>query len=291
MRIAGAPISWGVCEVPDWGVQLAPERVLREMRELGLDATEFGPQGWLPEAPLRRSKVLRDAGLRAVGAFVPVILHEPGHDPLPGVERELAAFEAAGGDTLVLAAATGARGYDARPELTDWQWSILLANLDRLVDLAESRGIRPTLHPHVGTLVETQDDVLRVLNGSKAPLCLDTGHLLIGGTDPVWLAREHPERITHVHAKDVSKALADRVRSGGMTYTDAVRQGMYVPLGTGDVDFAAIVADLTRFGYDGWYVLEQDMILDAEPAEGRGPIDDVRASLEYLRSTAVLDGR
>lgn len=291
MRIAGAPISWGVCEVPDWGVQLEPERVLREMRELGLEATEFGPQGWLPEEPLRRSEVLRDAGLRAVGAFVPVVLHEPGHDPVPGVDAELDAFEAAGGDTLVLAAATGARGYDGRPELTERQWATLLSNLDRLVDVAESRGIRPTLHPHVGTLVETRDDVLRVLSGSKAPLCLDTGHLLIGGTDPVWLAREYPERITHVHVKDVSERLAARVRSGELTYTDAVRQGIYVPVGTGDVDFAAIVADLTRFGYDGWYVLEQDTILDGEPAEGRGPIDDVRASLEYLNSVSAFDGR
>jgi inosose dehydratase len=284
MRIAGAPISWGVCEVPDWGVQLAPERVLREMRDLGLEATEFGPQGWLPEEPLQRSEMLRTAGLRAVGAFVPVLLHDPEHDPVPGAARELDAFDAAGGDTLVLAAATGAEGYDARPELTEQQWDTLLLNLDRLVDLAESRGIRPTLHPHVGTLIETRNDVLRVVAGSKVPLCLDTGHLLIGGTDPAWLAREFPDRITHVHAKDVTTVLADRVRSGEITYTDAVRRGIYVPLGTGDVDFASIVEVLTRAGYDGWWVLEQDTILGEMPAEGAGPVGDVAASLEYLRS-------
>jgi inosose dehydratase len=287
MRIAGAPISWGVCEVPDWGVQLEPERVLGEMRELGLEATEFGPQGWLPEEPDRRSDMLRNAGLRAVGAFVPVLLHDSEHDPVPGVARELDAFDAAGGDTLVLAAATGAEGYDARPVLTEQQWQTLFGNLDRLVDLAESRGIRPTLHPHVGTLIETRDEVLRVMNGSKAPLCLDTGHLLIGGTDPAWLAREFPNRITHVHAKDVSTALAERVRSGELTYTDAVRQGIYVPLGTGDVDFASIVAVLTEAGYDGWYVLEQDTILSDVPAEDGGPAHDVAASLEYLRSLST----
>lgn len=288
MRIAGAPISWGVCEVPDWGVQLSPDRVLREMRELGLEATEFGPQGWLPEEPLERSRVLSEAGLQAVGAFVPVLLHDPDHDPVPGVARELDAFDAAGGDTLVLAAATGTDGYDARPTLTDAQWQVLLTNLDRLVDLAVSRGIRPTLHPHVGTLVETRDDVQRVLAGSKVPLCLDTGHLLIGGTDPVELAREYPERITHVHAKDVSMAIAEKVRSGELSYTDAVRQGIYVPLGTGDVDFATIVAELTTAGYDGWYVLEQDTILTEQPADVGGPIDDVAASMAYLRS---LDAR
>ncbi len=287
MRIAGAPISWGVCEVPDWGAQLSPDRVLREMRELGLEATEFGPQGWLPEQPLERSRVLSDAGLQAVGAFVPVLLHDSEHDPVPGVSRELDAFEAAGGDTLVLAAATGTDGYDARPELTDAEWDTLLTNLDRLVDLAVSRGIRPTLHPHVGTLVETRDDVLRVLAGSKVPLCLDTGHLLIGGTDPVELAREYADRITHVHAKDVSKPIAEKVRAGEISYTDAVRQGIYVPLGTGDVDFQTIVAELTAAGYDGWYVLEQDTILTEEPAEDGGPIGDVRASMDYLRSLAA----
>ena len=202
---------------------------------------------------------------------------------MPGVARELDAFEAAGGDTLVLAAATGTEGYDARPQLTEQQWKTLFTNLDRLVDLAESRGIRPTLHPHVGTLVETRDDVSRVLAGSKVPLCLDTGHLLIGGTDPVELARTYPERITHVHAKDVSKAIAGRVRSGEITYTDAVRQGIYVPLGTGDVDFATIVSVLTDAGYDGWYVLEQDTILTEQPAEDGGPAGDVEASMSYLR--------
>jgi inosose dehydratase len=219
-----------------------------------------------------------------VGAFVPVLLHDPDHDPVHGVARELDAFDAAGGDTLVLAAATGTDGYDARPTLTDEQWQTLLANLDRLVDLAVSRNIRPTLHPHVGTLVETRDDVARVLAGSKVPLCLDTGHLLIGGTDPVELAREYPHRITHVHAKDVSVAMAERVRSGELSYTDAVRHGIYVPLGTGDVDFATIVSVLSEAGYDGWYVLEQDTILTEQPAEDGGPIRDVAASIAYLRS-------
>ncbi|MDR5699248.1 TIM barrel protein [Agromyces aerolatus] len=284
MRIAGAPISWGVCEVPDWGVQLAPDRVLAEMRELGMTATEFGPQGWLPEEPARRSGVLSEAGLQAVGAFVPVVLHDPGHDPVPGVAAELEAFEAAGGDTLVLAAATGADGYDERPELTEAQWRTLLANLDRVAELARSRGIRPTLHPHVGTLIERRDEVLRVLDGSSMPICLDTGHLLIGGTDPAWLAETYADRIAHVHAKDVSAALAEQVRSGELTYTEAVRQGIYVPLGAGDVDVAAIVAALDGVGYDGWYVLEQDTILAAEPAAGTGPVEDVRASLAFLRS-------
>ncbi|WP_242511510.1 TIM barrel protein [Pengzhenrongella frigida] len=282
MKIAGAPISWGVCEVPGWGYQMAPSRVLAEMTAVGLEATEFGPQGWLPPAPVERAAALEPYGLAAVGAFVPVVLHNPDHDPLPAVSCELDSFEAAGGDVLVLAANSGLAGYDERPVLDEQGWATMFANLDRLVDLASSRGIKATLHPHVGTMVEKRDEVLRVLAGSKIPLCLDTGHLLIGGTDPVELVATFAGRINHVHAKDVRLDLAKRVQAGELTYTEAVRAGIYVPLGEGDVDFAAIVTSLDAAGFDGWYVLEQDTILAGEPAD-EGPVRDVRSSIAYLR--------
>lgn len=285
MKIAGAPISWGVCEVPGWGYQLEPDRVLAEMKGLGLTAAEFGPQGWLPIPPAERAAALADAGLKAVGAFVPVVLHDPAIDPVPDVDAELDSFEAAGGDVLVIAAASGQDGYDARPVLTEEQWQLLYANLERVADAARARGIKPSLHPHVGTMVETSDDVTRVLANTTVPLCLDTGHLLIGGTDPAALVHEFASRVNHVHAKDVKKELAAKVQSGELSYTDAVREGIYVPLGQGDVDLASIIADLNAAGFDGWYVLEQDTILAGEP-EGDGPQADVRESLGYLQGLA-----
>ena len=163
---------------------------------------------------------------------------------------------------------------------------VVSPNLDRLADLAAARGLVAVLHPHVGTMVETRADVDRVLAGSAIPLCLDTGHLLIGGTDPLELAKAVPHRIAHTHLKDVDATLAARVRSGELTYTDAVRAGMYTPLGTGDVDIAGIVSVLRDNGFDGWYVLEQDTILDGEPA-GEGPVRDVRASVDYLRTVTT----
>nr|WP_326666539.1 TIM barrel protein [Streptomyces sp. NBC_00385] len=281
MRVAGAPISWGVCEVPGWGHQMAPERVLDEMAAAGLAATEFGPDGFLPQDPEARAELLAGHGLAAVGGFVPVVLHDPGRDPLPEVRRALAGFGSA--RTLVLAAATGSDGYDARPELTDREWDALLANLDRIAAHAGTEGITATLHPHIGTMVEGPDEVERVLTGSSVPLCLDTGHLLAGGNDPVALARRAADRIAHVHLKDVDAALAARVRAGDVTYTDAVRGGLYQPLGRGDVDISAITTALDAAGYTGWYVLEQDTVLDAEPAPGEGPSADVVASLAHLR--------
>jgi inosose dehydratase len=280
-RVAGAPISWGVCEVPGWGHQLPPERVLAEMRDIGLAATEFGPAGFLPAGPAEKAAALRSFGLAAVGGFVPAVLHEDGHDPLPGVDRELDGFTAAGAGTIVLAAATGQRGYDTRPELDSGGWRTLLANLDRVAARARERGVSPALHPHAGTMVESREDVGRVLDGSDVPLCLDTGHLLIGGTDPAELVAAAAGRVAHTHLKDVDATLAGKVRAGEITYTDAVRDGIYRPLGAGDIDIAGIITVLESRGYRGWYTIEQDTILTGEPA-GEGPAADVRASVTYL---------
>lgn len=290
MKIAGAPINWGVCEVPGWGHQLTAERVLTEMRDVGLAATETGPQGFLPGDPAALTALLQSYDLRCVGSFLPVLLHDPAHDPVPETTAPLDSLIATGAEVLVLAAATGAEGYDSRPTLDQQQWATLLANLDRVAAVAAERGILAVLHPHVGTMVENRADVQRVLDGSTVQLCLDTGHLLIGGTDPLQLAREVPGRIAHTHLKDVDAGLAARVQAGDISYTEAVRAGIYTPLGTGDVDIAGIVKALLDDGFDGWFVMEQDTILDDEPT-GEGPVRDVRASVAYLhdvfRSVAV----
>jgi inosose dehydratase len=281
VKIAGSPISWGVCEVPGWGYQLSPQRVLAEMRDVGLAATELGPEGFLPSDPDELAALLDSYGLSPVGTFAPVLLHDAGHDPLPDMTGPLDALVACGADVLVLAAATGTDGYDSRTALDDDQWATLLGNLDRLAASAAQKGVLAVLHPHVGTMVETRRDVDRVLAGSQIQLCLDTGHLLIGGTDPLQLAREVPGRIAHAHLKDVDANLAARVQAGELTYTEALRDGMYTPLGSGDVDIAGIVTALRGNGFDGWFVMEQDTILDGEPT-GEGPVRDVRTSVTYM---------
>ncbi len=280
-RIAGAPISWGLCEVPGWGYQLTPERVLDEMSELGLSATEFGPPGFLEEDADARVAQLRAHGLRAVGGFFVVLLHDPGHDPLPGVDAFIDECLATGAGVVVLAASTGQDGYDARPELDEAGWQTLLANLDRLADHAASRGVEAVLHPHIGTMIENGAEVERVVAGSRIGLCVDTGHLAAAGADPVAIATAHPDRVRHVHLKDVDGALAAQVAAGAVPFGDAVRQGMFRPLGAGDVDIAGMVRTLEAAGYTGWYVLEQDVMLPGEPS-GAGPVADVRISRDFL---------
>jgi inosose dehydratase len=132
-------------------------------------------------------------------------------------------------------------------------------------------------------MIENTAEVRRVLEGSSIALCLDTGHLRIGCTDPAELTRQAPERVAHVHLKDVDAGKAKHVQDGRWTYTEGVSRGMYRPLGTGDIDVTAIVAHLTTRGYDGWHTLEQDTILTGEPV-GEGPVADVRISVDNLRS-------
>jgi inosose dehydratase len=281
-RIAAAPISWGVCEVPGWGYQLSRERVLREMSELGVVATEFGPDGFLPDDPAARAQLLACFGLSALGGFVTLVLHDRAVDPLPEARRALDRLVGARAEVMVVAAVSGQEGYDQAFKLDDAGWATMLANLGSVSRLASTAGVTMALHPHVGTLVEGPDAVHRVLENSTVALCLDTGHLLIGGTDPVELATDVPGRIAHVHLKDVDRDMAARVRDGSSSYTAAVAAGMYKPLGQGDVGIAGVLAALEGVGYGGYYVMEQDAILDAEPAPGSGPVADVRASLEFL---------
>ncbi|QRZ61479.1 TIM barrel protein [Rothia sp. ZJ932] len=283
-RIASAPISWGVCEVPGWGHQMQPERVLAEMKELGFEATEFGPEGFLPDAPADKAAVLKDNNMVAVGGFVPVVLHDAEVAPLPTIEKELEGFVAAGGKTLVLAAATGIDGYDAdRPVLDEAGWATVYTNIDRILEAAQKVGVSVALHPHAGTMVENKDDVNHILSGSSVNICFDTGHMFIGGIDPVQFAVDHADRISHVHLKDVKLEFARRVQAGEQTYYDAVVEGMYRPLGQGDIDIAKIVSSLEKAGFDGWYVLEQDNVIHEEPTAGEGPIADARVSLDYLK--------
>jgi inosose dehydratase len=280
-RIAGAPISWGVCEVPGWGFQLQATAVLEQMRDLGMAATEFGPEGFLEVDPEAKAGQLAAYGLRAVGGFLPVLLHDEHHDPAPEVDRFVDSCLATGAGVVVLAAFSGVDGYDARPTLDDAGWARLLDNLDRLADRAAERGVVAALHPHVGTMVETAEETERVLLGSRVGLCVDTGHLLVGGADPVAITTAHPDRVVHVHLKDVDAAMARRVRDGETTFGQAVRDGMFRPLGDGDVDIAAMVGTLEASGYRGWYVLEQDVVLHGDTS-GAGPTADVRRSLDYL---------
>jgi inosose dehydratase len=283
-RVAGAPISWGVCEVPGWGYQMDAERVLDEAAGLGLTALEAGPEGFLPGEPEEMASLLSQHGLELVGGFVPVVLHrrEARDSELASVERQAKLFAAAGAGVLVIAAAKGKEGYEESAGLEDSEWEELFATLAIVEEIGTKHGLSVVLHPHYGTEIESPEHVQRFLEGCDTALCLDTGHSMVGGGNPVALAESAPARIRHVHLKDVDQDLAERVVSGTQPYDQAVRDGLYMPLGDGDVDVRRVLEVLDGAGYDGWYVLEQDIMLSTDP--GYGPAAEVGRSLAYLRS-------
>jgi inosose dehydratase len=280
-RIAGAPATWGICEVPGWGFQLSAERVLSDMQQIGLTHTELGPDEFLPRDPDQLKRFLAEYQLHALGAFCPIPLHCDG-----GVVREqarliLRTFDVVDASVMVISADAGSENYDGYRPLDDDGWKRLLSNVSAVADMAADAGVVACVHPHMGTMIQTRADVERLLEGCEVPLCLDTGHLLIGGTDPVQLALDVPERIAHVHFKDVDPAVLATVRSGQRSYTEGVRDGMYRVLGQGAIDIPAIVNSLEKSGYRGWFVPEQDRILATE-ADGAGTTADAKASVKFL---------
>jgi inosose dehydratase len=283
-RVAGAPVSWGVIEVPDWGYQMPADRVLREAASLGLGAVEAGPEGLLPRDPAEVSRMLDGYGLSLVGGFVPAVLHEPQarDEQLALVERRAEFFAAARADVVVLAASTGSQDYGDVFELDEGAWLTLFESLEAVEEICDRHGVAVSLHQHYGTVIERDDQLLRFLEDSEMGLCLDTGHLLMGGSDPVEVAKLAADRINHVHLKDVDREVATRLAGRKLDFKEAVRKGAFRPLGEGDVDTGRLLEVLEGAGYSGWYVLEQDAVVESEPNDGEGPVLDVGKSLAFV---------
>jgi inosose dehydratase len=288
-HLAAAPISWGICEAPGWGAQLPPRRVLGEMRDLGITATELGSIGWLPTDAGELRALLDEFGLTLVGGFVPLVLHlESERDAARRAAREAAArLAGAGGECFVTAVVSSNERWE-RPALSAGQWASVFEGLDMVEQVCADFGLHQVLHPHVDTIIETSADMDRFLNHSGVSFCLDTGHLFIGGADPVLLARKHIDRIGLVHIKDVDMSVAERLFDDELTLMTATQAGLFPAAGQGDVPIAATIEALDDSGYSGWYVLEQDVALTGGlPPEGEGPVHGVRTSIEYLQSLAA----
>jgi len=288
-RIAAAPISWGICEAPGWGLQLPVDRVLGEAQSLGIPAFEQGALGWLPTDPAEQQSKLREYGMQLLGGFVPLVLHDASvrDDQFAEADRVASAMSAAGGRYFISAPV---------PALDDWhhlalskdEWSELLTNIDKIGQICSRHGLEQALHPHVDTIIETAADFDRFIEGCSAKFCFDTGHLTIGGADVRSIANNHFDRIALVHLKDVDEHAMRRERSGELDLMGATQAGLFPSLGDGIVPLGEIVTILEDRGYDGWYVMETDVALtNGEPPLGEGPVHGVERSLSYLRSLQV----
>jgi len=287
-RIAAAPISWGICEVPGWGLQMTPTRILGEMSELGITKTELGALGWLPDDVAALRSLLDQFNMSILGGFVPLVLHHGTSHPgsLEAAHAAARTLSDAGGQYFVAAVISSMESWD-RPTLDEDEWAALFDGLAETEKIVADYGLTQVVHPHVNTLIETDDEFERFLRSSSSLFCLDTGHLFIGGADLVATAQQHGDRVGLVHVKDVDKEISDRFRAGEFDWMGAIQHGLFPSAGSGDVPIAATVRTLEGSGYAGWYVLEQDVALtEGEPPAGQGPVHGVRQSIEYLKSLA-----
>jgi len=281
-RLAASPYSWGVHAVPGAEVVLPVERVLGEMAGLGIAATELGWPGYLPLDPQELRATLDAHGLRIVCGFASLALHGADWDAARAQAERIVATVAGAGGGLLSFELVGDDVSSCR-QLHEDAWARLAERYAALRQLAAQAGLTLALHPHAGSLVESEEDVARLAEHvADVDWCLDTGHILLGGGSPTAFVERYGDRIVHVHLKDVNAALAARLRASELTLLEATQQGMIVPLGQGDCEIDAVIGLLDRHDYDGWLVIEQPYALAEVPAEGEGPVAAMRASVEHV---------
>jgi len=292
IKVGTAPVSWGIMEAEGWSVHQEYARVLDEMAKAGYEGTELGPYGYLPTEPAALMSELSARGLRLVSAFVPVHLansqrHESDFHEAMKIARLLAQ---SGSPLIVLADEMGGarmsvagRVREERDGMSNRDWDGAVAILSRIATACRELGLATAFHHHAGTLVETPAEIERLCASTDASLiglCLDTGHYVYGGGDPVDAVRKYGPRILHWHLKDVQPEVLQSVREDGVGFLDAVRRGVFCELGDGTVDFPAVARGLRNCGYQGWALVEQDVDAD-QP--GVNPYKSAARSRQYLR--------
>lgn len=297
IRIATAPVSWGILEVQGWGKQRPYGEVLDEIVQAGYTGTELGPYGFLPTDPNQLKIELAKRNLPLLGAFTPLPLaHAAQHDAALQSALEVAQLlSQADAPFLVLAdemsparMAVAGSVDDKRDGMNAQQWDGASRLLDRVARAGRELGLTSVFHHHCGTYIETPAEVERLLattDPQMLSLCLDTGHYLYGGGDPVGCARTHGKRVRHLHLKDVKPPVLEQVRREKIPYLDAIRMGVFCELGQGGVNLSGVIRELTAAGFDGWAVFEQDV----DPTQpGCNPLQSAIRSRNYLRKTVGL---
>ena len=283
VRVAAAPCSWGVFEkTEDDPLQLPPEAMLDQMAAAGYAGTELGPPGYFGDADQLRAR-LGSRGLSLVGAFLPQRFSRAEHaaddrEWMIGVLDLLAAGRP--DDVMpkaVLADASlepermrWAGQIPAHPEaaLPKERFSVLIDNLHRAGEAARARGFDPVLHFHAGSYVESAAEIHAVfdaLDTSLVGMCLDTGHALFGGADPLELLDTYAGCVRHVHVKDCDLSVLREVASSGGGLMEAWDRGVFCQLGLGTTGLDGFVDALKARAWEGWVVIEQDRFL--KPAD------------------------
>jgi inosose dehydratase len=299
LLVGNAPCSWGTLEFEAVkGEQIPFDRMLDELAETGYTGTELGDWGYMPTDPVKLRAELESRHLVMLGAFVPVALknpsaHAPGIANAVRTARLLAAVATTRAPYLVLADDNGSvpertrAAGRATPELslTSQEWDTFAKGADQLACVVhEETGLRTVFHHHCAGYVETADEIATLLSltdPKRLGLVFDTGHYCYGAhsSDVVAALDRFRDRVWYVHLKDCQPEVARRARAEQWDYFTALRHGVFCELGNGSVDFPAFLHRLRERGYDGYVLVEQDIL----PGMGT-PKESARRNREYLRS-------
>lgn len=276
IKIASALNSWVTTEFDPEGESPGYLQILSEMRETGYEGTELGDWGFLPTVPMELRMAMQDHGLQLLGAFVPIALSDPkAHDQ--GIEIALKTagliYDAGYEDAfIVLSDANGTvadrTNHAGRitPEmgLSEDSWKTFASGAEKVAKSVRSTfGLRTVFHPHCGGYVETPREVAKLMeltDPSLLGLCLDMGHYAFGGGDPVEALKEYYKRVWHIHFKDYDQKVDWRSASEDFDYFKSVEEGVFCELGKGNVDYKSIINTLNEKDYNGWVVVEQDIL-------------------------------
>ncbi|MFZ0582241.1 MAG: TIM barrel protein [Candidatus Acidiferrales bacterium] len=296
IRFAAAPVSWGVQDDPGPAWEQPYEQILEEIVAAGFTGTELGPYGYFPTDPGVLSKTLQRSGLTMLSSFVPVPLTEPSRveKVIDHVRRVGALLSALGARLLVLADCqttqrreiAGRVPIDGSKSLTLAQWKQVGEVIQKVERAAADFGLRIVFHPHVATFVETPLEVEHLfdaLAATQVGLCLDTGHCVYGGGDPVDEARKYRSLLHYVHIKDIDAGILGEARQQKLDFAQAIGAGVFSRIGSGCIDFDGFFRFLAENSYSGWAIVEQDVIY------GRAlvpPMESMRANLSYLKNIA-----
>jgi inosose dehydratase len=248
------------------------------VQRAGFAGTELGPYGFLPADPAELAAQLNARGLTLVSAFVPLDLLAEGADLSP-IAQAGPLLAALGARILVLSDILR----HPRPSPSGGQWAGIARNLDAAQAAARAHGLSCAFHHHGGCAIETRDEVARLLEISSIQLCLDTGHFVYGGGDPVDAVRSWGDRIGHLHLKDIAGP-----PPAGMRFPEAVSSGIFRPLGQGCIRWQGFFNALAESGYSGWAVVEQDIDTGSPAGASQDPLALARQSRAFLRDNFNL---
>lgn len=293
IRVANAPCSWGVIENTE-GDRSGYKKVLVEMQQTGYAGTELGDWGFMPTDPKVLKEALNRHHLTLLGSWVSVRLYDADYHAR-GVEaavRTASLMAEVAGDHCFVVIGDDHSTIDERSNfagrieegqaLDEAGWEIYIEGASKVAEAVRSEtGLRSVMHHHGATYVETPAEIDYFLNYSDPDLvglCFDTGHYALGGGDPVADLGRIYDRVWHVHFKDFNPQIVQQAISNNWTYQDMIGQGVFPELGQGSVDFAGVLSILEEKEYNGWIVVEQDVL----PGMGT-PMQSAANNREFLK--------